>query len=136
MTLIILNILIWLGPLLFSLRSGRLNTLHPQFILPIFMIFFILNSHIQDQTNWMDEGNRAIIIGIVKLLPGLDPINFSFEKALIVSLLSGFKTIRCYSKLHKFLFVTIVTVVCLVIWYVTIVHFSPQKLNNVHTYFK
>ena len=89
MTLIILNILIWLGPLLFSLRSGRLNTLHPQFILPIFMIYFILNSHIQDQTNWMDEGNRAIIIGIVKLLPGLDPINFSFKKALIVSLLSG-----------------------------------------------
>lgn len=89
MTLIILNILVWLGPFFISLRKGTINTLHPQFILPIFIIYFILNSYIQDQTNWMAEGERGIIVGIVKLLPGLETLTFSFEYALFITLLSG-----------------------------------------------
>ena len=89
MTLIILNILIWLGPFFLSLRKGTIHTLHPQFMMPIFIIYFILNSYIQDQTNWMNEGTRAIIVGIVQLLPGLDPESFSFDKALLICALSG-----------------------------------------------
>ncbi|MDA9880672.1 hypothetical protein N9C97_04330 [Candidatus Pelagibacter sp.] len=89
MTLIILNILVWLGPFFISLRKGTINTLHPQFITPMFMIYFILNSYVQEQTNWMQEGNRAITVGVVKLLPPLDPISFSFESAYIISLLAG-----------------------------------------------
>lgn len=90
MTLIILNILVWLGPLFLSLRKGTVHTLHPQFMMPIFIIYFILNSYIQDQTNWMDEGSRGIIVGVVKLLPGLDPESFSFDKALVICAFSGF----------------------------------------------
>lgn len=89
MTLIILNILVWLGPFFLSLRKGTIHTLHPQFMMPVFIIYFILNSYIQDQTNWMNEGSRAIIVGIVQLLPGLDPLDFSFDKALIICALSG-----------------------------------------------
>ena len=89
MTLIILNILVWLGPFFISLRKGKINTFHPQFIMPMFMIYFILNSYVQEQTNWMQEGNRAITVGVVKLLPQLDPISFSFESAYIISLLAG-----------------------------------------------
>ena len=89
MTLIILNVLVWLGPFLLSLRKGTIHTLHPQFILPIYIIYFIINTHIQDVTNWMQEGDRAIIIGIVKLLPGLDSISFSFDEALVLCALSG-----------------------------------------------
>jgi hypothetical protein len=89
MTFVILNILVWLGPFFLSLRKGKIHTLHPQFMMPIFMIYFILNSYIQDQTNWMDEGSRAIIVGIVKLLPGLNAINFSFDKSLLICALSG-----------------------------------------------
>jgi len=89
MTLVILNILVWLGPFFLSLRKGNVNTLHPQFIVPFFMVYFIINSYIQDQTNWMAEGQRAIIVGVVQLLPGLNPINFSFKKALVICLFSG-----------------------------------------------
>ena len=89
MTLIILNILVWLGPFFISLRKGLVNTLHPQFVTPMFMIYFILNSYVQEQTNWMQEGNRAITVGVVKLLPELDPISFSFKSAYIISLLAG-----------------------------------------------
>ena len=89
MTFVILNILVWLGPFFLSLRKGKIHTLHPQFMMPIFMIYFILNSYFQDQTNWMDEGSRAIIVGIVKLLPGLNAINFSFDKSLLICALSG-----------------------------------------------
>lgn len=90
MTLIILNILVWLGPFFLSLRKGTVHTLHPQFMMPIFIIYFILNSYIQDQTNWMNEGSRAIIVGVVQLLPGLDPESFSFDKALVICAFSGF----------------------------------------------
>jgi hypothetical protein len=89
MTLVILNILIWLGPFFLSLRKGTIHTLHPQFMMPIFIIYFILNSYIQDQTNWMNEGTRAIIVGILELLPELDSKNFSFDKALLICALSG-----------------------------------------------
>jgi len=78
-----------MGPFLFSLRKGKINTLHPQFIIPFYMVYFILNSFIQDSTNWMNEGNRAIIVGLVKLLPELSVYNFSFEKTLFISLISG-----------------------------------------------
>ena len=45
-----------------SLRNGKINTLHPQFILPFYMVYFILNSAIQDSTNWMNESEKGIII--------------------------------------------------------------------------
>jgi len=89
LSLIILNILVWLGPFLLSLRKGYINTLHPQFILPFFMIYFILNSYIQYMTNWMGDSDVGIVIGKLYLLNGLDLYNFSFDKTLAVCVISG-----------------------------------------------
>lgn len=89
MLLIIINVIVWLGPFIISLKRGVINSLHPQFILPIFMVYFILNSYFQDLTNWMNEGERGIIIGVVKLISGLDAESFSFDYSLILSALAG-----------------------------------------------
>lgn len=89
MFLIILNILVWLGPFLISLKKGVINSLHPQFILPVFMVYFILNSYVQDLTNWMNEGERGIIVGVVKLISELDSKSFSFDYSLILLSVAG-----------------------------------------------
>jgi len=52
--LVIANILLWLGPLLKSLKNDILNLLHPQFITPLCIVYFILNSMTQKWFHWFD----------------------------------------------------------------------------------
>jgi len=60
--LLILNIVVWLGPIISSIRKGIFHPLHPQFMTPIFMIYFIINALLQKWLVWM-LGTR---IGMLK----------------------------------------------------------------------
>ena len=59
--LVIMVILLWLGPFLISLKSGRVNALHPQFITPLWITYFVLNSMIQVWFSWMGETEYGIL---------------------------------------------------------------------------
>jgi hypothetical protein len=59
--LVIINILFWLGPLLKSIRKGIFNPLHPQFITPFWIIYFILNTMIQNWYPWMGGSAHGIL---------------------------------------------------------------------------
>jgi hypothetical protein len=59
--LVFINVLLWLGPLLRSVRKGILNTLHPQFITPLWIVYLILNAMIQNWYSWMGGTEHAIL---------------------------------------------------------------------------
>ena len=59
--LVLVIILLWLGPFLISLRSGRVHALHPQFITPIWIVYFVLNTMIQVWYPWMGGTEFGIL---------------------------------------------------------------------------
>jgi hypothetical protein len=59
--LVLVNVLLWLGPFLKSVRKGILNTLHPQFITPLWIVYFILNTMIQNWYPWMGGTEHGIL---------------------------------------------------------------------------
>jgi hypothetical protein len=52
----------WLGPFFISLKSGRVNVLHPQFITPFWISYFVLNTMVQTWSSWMG----GTIFGILR----------------------------------------------------------------------
>jgi len=61
--LVFINIFLWLGPIFNSLRKGIFNPLHPQFMTPIFITYFIINVMLQKWFLWMMLGLR---VGMLK----------------------------------------------------------------------
>ena len=59
--LTILIIVCWMGPFLMSIRRGRANVLHPQFMTPMWVTYFVLNSMIQVWFSWMGETTYGIL---------------------------------------------------------------------------
>lgn len=59
--LVLVNVLLWLGPFLKSVKKGILNTLHPQFITPLWIVYFILNTMIQNWYPWMGGTEHGIL---------------------------------------------------------------------------
>lgn len=51
----------WLGPFIVSLKSGRFNSLHPQFITPFWISYFVLNTMIQTWFSWMGGTTFGIL---------------------------------------------------------------------------
>ena len=51
----------WLGPFFISLKSGRTNVLHPQFITPFWISYFVLNTMIQTWFSWMGGTTFGIL---------------------------------------------------------------------------
>ena len=59
--LVVMIVLLWLGPFLISLRSGRVHALHPQFITPVWIVYFVLNTMIQVWFSWMGGTEYGIL---------------------------------------------------------------------------
>ena len=51
----------WLGPFFISLKTGRVNVLHPQFITPFWISYFVLNTMIQTWFSWMGGTTFGIL---------------------------------------------------------------------------
>jgi len=51
--LLLVNIFLWLGPIFNAIRKGIFLPLHPQFMTPLFIIYFIINALIQKWLVWM-----------------------------------------------------------------------------------
>ena len=47
------NVAMWLGPLSQALRKGMFNIFHPQFIMPCWIVYFILNTMMQKWLLWI-----------------------------------------------------------------------------------
>ena len=56
-----LVIIFWLGPFFISLKSGRINALHPQFITPCWISYFVLNTMVQTWFSWMGGTTFGIL---------------------------------------------------------------------------
>jgi hypothetical protein len=59
--LVFVNIFFWLRPLLKSIKNGIFNTLHPQFITPLWIVYFIINAVVQNWYPWMGETEHGIL---------------------------------------------------------------------------
>lgn len=59
--LTILIVIFWLGPFFKSISSGRVNALHPQFITPFWISYFVLNTMIQTWLSWMGGTEYGIL---------------------------------------------------------------------------
>ena len=85
----ILSILItavWLGPFLISIKRKVFNFLHPQTLIPLWLIYFIWNAMIEKWAPWMVEPEPGIIRTTTELLPKYPDF---FILPLIVVLISG-----------------------------------------------
>lgn len=56
-----LIILVWLGPFLCSIRFRVFNLLHPQALIPIWLVYFVINSMLEKWRPWMLEADPGII---------------------------------------------------------------------------
>ena len=86
---LILSILItavWLGPFLISIKRKVFNFLHPQTLIPLWLIYFIWNAMIEKWAPWMVEPEPGIIRTTTELLPKYPDF---FILPLIVVLISG-----------------------------------------------
>ena len=61
MVLVFVLILFWFGPFLLSLKNRTINVLHPQFITPLWMTYFVLNTMIQVWYPWMGGTEYGIL---------------------------------------------------------------------------
>jgi len=61
MLLTVVVVAFWLGPFFKSLSSGKVNTLHPQFITPFWISYFVLNTMIQTWLSWMGGTEYGIL---------------------------------------------------------------------------
>lgn len=85
----ILSILItfvWMGPFLFSIKNKVFNFIHPQTLIPIWLVYFVWNAMIEKWTPWMNEPDPGIIRTTENLLTIYPNIYIS---PLIIVLLSG-----------------------------------------------
>lgn len=82
----VLITLVWLGPFLISLKRKIFNFLHPQTLIPIWIVYFIWNAMIEKWSPWMVETDPGIIRTTSTLLPQFPEF---FVLPLIIVLISG-----------------------------------------------
>lgn len=59
--LTLIAVAVWIGPLVVSLRHRRLNLLHPQFAIPIWIAYLTANAMVEKWYPWMIEPDPGII---------------------------------------------------------------------------
>ena len=85
--LLLLVVLVWLGPFLYSLKNRHFNLFHPQFAIPAYISYFTINSMVEKWYQWMIETDPGIIVTTetnLKIHPDY------FIQPLLILLFAGF----------------------------------------------
>lgn len=100
--LVFINLIVWIGPLILTnLYKQKIPLYHPISILPIWVIYSLLNSMIQLWTPWMGETEY----GILKTIDYNIKVNpfFSYSDALAINAIGGFfYNLTCILILKKY----------------------------------